>query len=150
MTAAAAQRRPFEPEDRRFGITQEWRARIGGADHVLSVTFNFDARGLVNEVFCSGHKEGSHMRAIVTDSCIAISHTLQRGGSIVELAAAFGEDREEGRKSGASASVLGAIARQGAIIERNAATYICPRTDERCALFLGERVCACAQKGAIV
>lgn len=147
MLTAAAERRPFELDDRRQGFTVSWSPRIGGVELKLCITFNFDNRGRVNEVFCSGHKEGSHMRAVLTDSCIAISHALQRGASIVELAAAFGEDREEGKKSGPPASVLGAIARQGAIIERGAATYICPRTDERCGLFLARATCDCELKG---
>lgn len=145
MSEPARQR--FEMPDRREQRVIEWTEIIGGREHRLAIGFGWDFRGHITEAFCSGQKEGSDLRAAIQDGCILLSHCLQRGASIVELAAALTEDRAEGAKSGPPASIVGAIARRGAMLERSAKTYICPRTDERCSVFTGHLVCDCELKG---
>lgn len=145
MSEAARQR--FEMPPRREAQIVEWTEIVGTREHSFTVGFGWDFRGHITEAFCSGQKEGSDLRAAVQDGCILLSHCLQRGASIVELAAALGEDRAEASPSGPPASFLGAIARRGAILERGARTYICPRTEERCSVFQGHLVCDCDVKG---
>lgn len=86
----------------------------------LHVTYGF-ANGRWMEVFCSPSidlKVGTDVAANATDSCIAISMLLQLGVTLAKLAASFGEDRPEGSADGPPSSWLGAIARQGAELER--------------------------------
>lgn len=86
----------------------------------LHVTYGL-AGGRWCEVFCAPHKDlkvGTDVAANATDSCIAISMLLQLGMTFAKLAASFGEDRPEGASSGPPSSWLGAIARQGAELEK--------------------------------
>lgn len=65
-------------------------------------------------------KSGSMLRAIMEDSCIAISLLLQTGMTMAQIAKAFGENRPEGQTNGPPSSPLGAIARMGAEIDERA------------------------------
>lgn len=144
MSAAAA--RPFELPNRRQQVTLSWRESVRGQEQELAMSFGFARDGSLREIFCSGHKDGSDLRAVVTDGCIAISHLLQRGATIYEIAAAFGEDRDEHRKSGPPASVLGAIARKACELLAGR-SYICPLTDEVCSRMRGLDACDCETRG---
>lgn len=85
------------------------------------VTFGLGTDGLIRESFCTtAAKTGTDMQAFINDACIAVSLLLQHGMTMAELAAAFGENRNEGEKSGPPSSVLGAIARAGAAIDAGA------------------------------
>jgi hypothetical protein len=86
----------------------------------FTVTFGFDMDGRVRECFCNSPKSGTDMQAFISDACIAVSLLLQHGMPITLVAAAFGEDRPEGADAGPPSSPLGAIARVGVTIERDA------------------------------
>lgn len=101
---------------RRDGLTVEVTFRSpSGTEQTFIVTYGFD-RSAVMECFCSSPK--GDMQAFINDSCIAMSLLLQHGMTMIQLAEAFGEDRPEGMRSGPPSSPLGAIARTGALIER--------------------------------
>ena len=69
------------------------------------------------EVFADGRRTGSDAQAMLSDACIAVSLLLQRGMTIGEVAASFGELRAEGQANGSPASLLGRIAIAGAALE---------------------------------
>lgn len=102
--------------NRRRQVTEIVTHITPSGESPYTVTFGVHA-GRVLEVFCSSPKSGSDSQATVNDACIAISLLLQHGMTMEQLAAAFGENRNEGEKSGPPSSVLGAIARAGAAID---------------------------------
>lgn len=90
-----------------------------GHELTLPVTFGFDADGRIREFFCTPAKSGTDIQALINDGALMASILLQHGVSISELAAALGENRGEGEKSGAPSSAFGAIARAGVLIEQS-------------------------------
>jgi hypothetical protein len=90
-----------------------------GNKHIGDVSFGFDRSGAIREVFCLAKKDGSDMQRLVHDACIATSVALQFGARISDFAKAFGELRKEGELIGGPASVMGALARLGASIEKD-------------------------------
>ena len=104
-----------------------------GNDTIFAITFNFSEAGNVRECFLSPgclvatdrekdkvSKSGSHLRALIEDGCCAISRLLSYGDTCADLAAYFGEDRPEGAAEGPPASMLGAIVRAGAALDKTA------------------------------
>lgn len=104
--------------NRRCGITETWREKIGGFEHELTVTFGFLEDLIICEGFCSGGKEGAQLRNTIVDGCISFSRGIQFGDTVQGLAEAYGEDRGEGAASGPPSSFLGAIARRGVLLQR--------------------------------
>lgn len=88
-----------------------------GHELTLPVTFGLDTNGKIREFFCTPNKSGTDIQALINDGALMASILLQHGYSISELAAALGENRNEGEKSGAPSSAFGAIARAGVMIE---------------------------------
>jgi hypothetical protein len=87
--------------DRRPSVRQRMKWQDGrGSDHFADVSFGFDMKGAIREVFCLANKDGSDMQGLVHDACIAASLALQHGARIQELAKSFGELREEDQKHG--------------------------------------------------
>lgn len=118
-------RAPFKPcrvklKERRQALLRRVAFRPSGhraAQH-FDVGYGVDEAGIIREVFCTASaRDGSDLKALVHDACIAISRALQWGDRIGALAASFGELREEGETCGPPASPLGAIARAGAALE---------------------------------
>ena len=107
--------------DRRCGTTVDvTHTDQKGVERRFEVTFGFDADFNVREIFIWPNKAGADIDAMMTDAGIGISHALQRGASITELAAAFGQLRPEGAPDGEypPASPLGTILRAGIVVER--------------------------------
>ncbi|HEY2010550.1 MAG TPA: hypothetical protein VGH23_16290 [Rhizomicrobium sp.] len=105
--------------NRRPAVRQQMKWQDSqGNDKVADVSFGFGPDGKIREVFCIAAKDGSDMQSLVHDACIATSIVLQRGHSIADLAKSFGELREEGQPVGKPASIMGALARLGAAVER--------------------------------
>ena len=110
--------------DRRPGTNVEITHKVPnepGRDRKYSVTFGFDPKTYdVREIFIWPQRTGADLDAVITDACIGISHALQRGASIADLASAFGQLRPEGAPDGEypPASPLGTILRAGIEIER--------------------------------
>ena len=102
--------------NRRHGVTMP----VTFKNHEFAVTYNRDDDGIIREAFMRATKEGNDLSALLTDGCIAMSMLLQHGETMDSLAAAFGEDRQERESSGPPSSALGAIARAGAALEREA------------------------------
>lgn len=105
--------------DRRPSIRDvvEWLDSTGNK-RKAEVSFGFDVDGSIREVFCLAAQEITDMQAVVHDACIAVSHALQMGARIADLAKSFGEFRNEGEAEGRSASVIGALAHAGAAMEK--------------------------------
>jgi hypothetical protein len=143
----SSRQRPFELEARREQVTITWQEPIRGASRELSMSFGYARDGRLREIFCSGTKDGSELRALITDACIAVSHLLQRGATIFEIAAAFGEDREAHQKAGPPASLFGAIARKACEIIADR-PYICPKTEDICTRMRGA-ACECEKRGIL-
>ncbi len=100
-------------------ITLEWagtKYHVGFGQEGDSKTGVID-RPDVLEVFADGKRTGSDQQAQLSDACIAISLLLQHGVTVEQLAAAFGEVRNEGEETGHPASVLGAIVRAARELE---------------------------------
>lgn len=104
--------------DRRPSVRQRMKWQDSrGSDHFADVSFGFDLKGAIREVFCLANKDGTDMQGLVHDACIAASLALQHGARIQDLAKSFGELREEDQQHGRPASVMGALARLGVAIE---------------------------------
>ena len=116
MTDQAVQREMLP--DRREGVLLRvtHQHHLGTRDY--TVNYGFDSQGRVREIFCHNEKPGTDLDAIMSDACIAISHLLQRGMTVVELADTLGRDCEEMSRDGVPASPLGTIARVGVIVEQ--------------------------------
>lgn len=66
--------------DRRRNVTEKVTHTLSnGAERGLLVTFGFDARGHVRELFCADFKEGTDMHGLIGDGCMAVSLLLQHG-----------------------------------------------------------------------
>lgn len=105
--------------DRRPAVRQrmKWMGSDGG-DRFAEVSFGFDRRGMIREVFCLAHDDGTEVQGLVHDACISASLALQHGASIKGLAKSMGELREEGEEIGRPASVMGYLLRLGAAVEQ--------------------------------
>lgn len=106
-------------KDRRANITTsiEWTSS-NGPDVKLNVTYGMNDQGYIKEAFCAGFRAGTDVCALANDACIMMSLLLQHGVTIAHVADACGENRPEGATSGPPASLLGAIAREGVLIEK--------------------------------
>lgn len=94
-----------------------------GSDHWIEVGYGLDEALQVKEVFAIAAKEGTDLQALVHDACIALSHCLQRGATITDMAKSFLENRQEGAAEGPPASFIGAVARHAVQIEAAAPAY---------------------------
>lgn len=94
-----------------------------GSDHFIEVGYGLDDALQVKEVFAIAAKDGTDLQQLVHDACIALSHALQRGATITDMAKSFLENRPEGAEAGKPASFLGAAARHGITIEEAAPAY---------------------------
>ena len=105
---------------RRCGTTIDVIHQDARVTRLFRVTFGFDELFDVREIFCWPEKTGTDLDAVLSDACIGISHALQRGSTIKELAEALGQLRPEGAPDGEypSASPLGTILRAGIDVER--------------------------------
>jgi hypothetical protein len=92
-------RRPNETRDVQFA----------GGRYTVSVGFYGDGRP--GEVFFDGAKEGSDVRAIMSDACVLISIALQHGITRAELERSLGIVPRwiDGNESEGPASLIGAI-----------------------------------------
>jgi hypothetical protein len=116
--------REILPNSRR-GIRTPVRvvASSGRESHYIT-TFNLDEKtGRIIECFiCHDEspemKTGSELQALLEDGCKLLSRCLQYGDTIQDIATYCGENRPEGAATGPASSVIGAIARAGAEIER--------------------------------
>ena len=103
---------------RRFGLISHVPFRNDSYD----ISFNFHpSTARIVECFYSrtgSVKQGSDIDALLTDACIAVSLLLRHGASLSSLAEAFGENRGFDNLPGPPSSVLGAIARAGAALEK--------------------------------
>jgi len=95
----------------------------GGVVNEYTVTYGFNAANAVCEFFCNSPKDGSDLQAMISDSCIWASNLLQLDVSIAHLADMCLENRPEGAQAGPAASPLGAIARAGAALGADVATW---------------------------
>lgn len=111
------ERRPLP--SRRHGTTVAVSHPHAWGVRKYSVTYGFDEALNVREIFCWPEKTGADLDAVISDACIGISHALQRGASVKEFAAAFGQLRPEGAPDGEypPASPLGTILRVGIFVE---------------------------------
>lgn len=105
MRTVIANRRP------NLTTVVQWTGSAG-PDHKLIVTFGIE-RKLVKEAFCAGFRSGTDVCALANDACIMMSLLLQHGVDISTIADACGQERE-----GQPSSLLGAIAREGVIIQK--------------------------------
>ena len=84
-----------------------------GIDQKFVVTYGFDDKHQIREVFCAGFKAGTDLVAFANDACILLSRLLQHGEHLADISKTLGENRQEGQTQGPPASVLGAIVRKG-------------------------------------
>jgi hypothetical protein len=78
---------PERRPNRTRQLTIDWGGR---PKHVL-VTFGFNQKKRISEVFCADFKVGTEAHAIVVDACILLSRLFQHGDTPKEVAAALGE-----------------------------------------------------------
>jgi hypothetical protein len=76
-----------------------------------TVCIGYDAAGQPKEVFVDGAKEGSGMRAILSDACILVSIALQYGAQPFELRHSLGlvPAFHEGKPTEVRASLIGVL-----------------------------------------
>jgi len=92
---------------RRFSINTHVEHVLVNEGRVrFEVTYGFDD-GVIREVFTSTPKSGTDFEALAVDACILLSHLLQMGYSISDIAA-----------KRLSKSFISTIARAGARLER--------------------------------
>lgn len=89
MNDGGGPERPFELPARRFEVTAEWMAMLGASLQKLRFTYGFDAAGKVRECFCGCFKVGSNAAHHAVAICIDLSHALQYGVSVEQLASAY-------------------------------------------------------------
>lgn len=81
----------------------------------IEVSFGFNTAWVLKELFINSR---THPQTpLLNDICILISRLLQHGDTIESIAEGLGENRNEGQTSGAPASFIGAIARQGCTVQ---------------------------------
>ncbi len=80
-----------------------WRAPDGSV-HLFQVDVGFYPDGRAGEVFASGPKTGSVLRAVIEDGCVMASHLAQLGMSFESQALALGRQAD-----GTPASPMGGI-----------------------------------------
>jgi hypothetical protein len=92
---------------RRPNETRE--VQFAGGRYTVSVGFYGD--GQPGEVFFDGAKEGSDVRAIMSDACVLISIALQHGITRAELERSLGRVPRwvDGNERDGPASIIGAI-----------------------------------------
>ena len=97
---------------RRPALTRD----IAVGAHRFAVTLGFNEAGSPREVFAAGAREGSDMRALISDACVVISIALQHGVAPRALGRSLGAAPVPGRPGVESpVSAVGAIIR--AVIE---------------------------------
>ena len=93
--------------NRRFSVnTHVEHALVNEGRMRFEVTYGFED-GVIREVFTSTPKSGTDFEALAIDACILLSHLLQLGYSIGDIAS---------RRL--SQSFIGTIAKAGARLER--------------------------------
>jgi hypothetical protein len=95
-------------------LVREVRHTVDGAEMALAVTYGVDCHARVREVFCKTLRTGVELQAILHQACMAISLGLQHGATMEEFAHTLGEDEPDK----AARSLIGAIVRMGAFIDR--------------------------------
>lgn len=83
----------------------------------FSATYSWDAHARVREVFCQPFKVGAGLQDLIKQSCIVLSHCLQRGATMDEIARSLGEDET----AKPPRSILGLIVRGGVQLDRRIA-----------------------------
>jgi hypothetical protein len=80
-------------------------------DRTFSICVGYRPDGRPAEVFADGPKEGSDMRATISDACVLISIALQYGIGRNELERSLGRVPRwvDGNETEGSASIIGAI-----------------------------------------
>ena len=128
------QRDPDQRQTRREGYTVVVE-HPAGSDLHYAATVNLDSdSGEVFEIFythvdkiqspdgrthSSPVKEGSALDKVLRDGTILVSLLHQRGGlSFAEIAAALGEDREPGARTGPPSTIIGALCRAASDMEK--------------------------------
>lgn len=96
------------PDRRRNMTLKAVHIEPGVGEHWFLLTFGYGPSGDVQEVFASGHKEGSTMAHIVSDACVQVSLMLQYGIPLDAIGHSLGtvplgEDKET------AASLVGTI-----------------------------------------
>lgn len=81
----------------------------------IEVSFGFDENGIIKELFIASKTHP--LTPLLNDICILISRLLQHGDTIEGVAEGLGENRNEGQVIGSPASYIGAIARQGMVVQ---------------------------------
>lgn len=72
--------------DRRVNVTERVTHRWStGAETSVLVTYGFDERGHVRELFCADFKAGTDNFTLVTDACILVSRLMQHGYRVADL-----------------------------------------------------------------
>lgn len=94
--------------DRRPSVTERVRHTLatGGTVSVL-VTFSFDERGKVREIFTADFKAGSDSQTLIVDASILVSRLLQYGNTPSTLLASLSEPT----------SIVGSILRAAIALE---------------------------------
>ncbi len=111
-----------ELRNRRGGITTKVKwTTPGGHDHNIIITIGIDDGGMVREIFVAGFRAESQLNALANDATIVLSRLLQFGVNIEEIAGTLCENSQEGQTHGPPASMLGAIVREAARIQREEA-----------------------------
>lgn len=87
---------------------------INGNMTEFAVTYGFNSRARVVEVFCKPFKLNTDMQLILRQTSMAISVALQHGAWMAELEHVLGEDDLEI----APRSIIGLIVRAGANLDR--------------------------------
>ena len=100
------------PQRRRHSVV---KLEHGGTDY--NVGYGLDAEGVVREVFADTKRWGTDLHALLSDACILISLLAQNGYTFAQIAASLHENKPEGIERGVPASIIGAIAREGALVE---------------------------------
>jgi hypothetical protein len=83
-----------------------------------NVGFGFDEHGVVREAFADAKRTGTDVQALLHDACLLISVLAQNGMHFRDIAKMCGENVPEGQTEGQPSSIIGLIARIGAMESR--------------------------------
>lgn len=86
-----------------------------GSGMSFEISFGFNPQSCLKELFIS--TKTHPLTPLLNDICILISRLLQHGDTIESVAAAMGENRREGDTFGHPSSFIGAIVRQGCMVQ---------------------------------
>lgn len=106
--------------NRRANVTTviKWTSK-SQADTKLIVTYGLDRAGKIKEAFCAGFRAETDICALANDACIMMSLLLQHGIDITYIAEACGENKPAQAETGTPASLLGAIAKEGVVLQNS-------------------------------